>query len=120
MRIQQGCLQDTRASTSPELLINIRHRRLVAESDAATTTMCPSYRIFLGLQICPPVIASYILSLGINLYRVLGLDGPTDGCATLFDNMASGVGPQRGPLILNEIFPCQPIGGAKLSHHARI
>jgi hypothetical protein len=104
VRIQQGCLQVASTTTSPELLINIWHRRLVAKSDA--TTMCPSYRIFLGLQVCPPAIASYILSLGINLERVLGLDGPTEGCATLFDYMASGVGPQSGSFILNEILPC--------------
>lgn len=52
--------------------------------------------------------------------RILSLHRPTEGGAALFDNRASGVGSQRGPLILNEILPCQPIGGAKLSHHARI
>lgn len=66
------------------------------------------------------ISSTYILSLGISLDRILSLDCPTEWCAALFGNRASGVGPQRGPLILNEILPCQPIGGAKLSHNPRI
>jgi len=66
------------------------------------------------------IATSYILSLGISLDRILNLDCPTEGCAALFDNRACGVRPQCGPLILNEILPCQPVGRAKLSHHARI
>ena len=124
VRIQQGSLQVTSTTTSPELWINIGHRGLVTESDAPTSSssICPSYRIFRGLQVCPSVItsSSCILSLGINLDRVLGLDCPTEGCAALFENRASGVGLQCGPLILNEILPSQRIGGAKLSHYARI
>ncbi len=92
VRIQQGSLQVS-STTIPELWIDIMHRGLVTKSDAATSSMCPSYRIFRGLQVCPPVITSCILSLGINLDLVLSLDGPTEGCAALFDNWPGGVGP---------------------------
>ena len=94
MRIQQRLLHDT-TSTSPELSINIGHRRLVTKSDATSTTiMFTSYIIFQGLQVCPPLNSNYILSLGINLNRVLSLDGPTEWSAALFENLAtSGVGP---------------------------